>query len=138
MQKLIKIYVDGSFNTQLKRAGWGVCVIENDTIIHEDCGITEYIAESRNIDGECEAAYKGILWANENNVEATIVYDYTGIFKWALGEWKAKKPVAKRYKRRIAKFLDLDKINFEWVKGHTGCIGNERADKLAEQGKNKI
>ncbi len=132
---MIKIYVDGSFNTTLRRAGWGFCVVEDDNVIHEDCGITEYIAESRNIDGECEAAYRGIKYANENNLTATIAHDYTGISKWALGEWKAKKDVSKRYKRRCKRALDLTNITFEWIKGHSGNRFNERADKLADKGK---
>ena len=58
---------------------------------------------------------------------------------WAInvitGRWRAK-----HHKRLVSFTRSLTttqhlKVHFQWVKGHAGTEGNERADKLAEQGK---
>ena len=60
-------------------------------------------------------------------------YDYIGIEKWYLGEWKAKSTIAIKYQEfaRTAK----TKINvvFHKVKSHTNNYYNELVDKLAKE-----
>jgi ribonuclease HI len=60
-------------------------------------------------------------------------------FKWAANGWRAsnKAPVANRELwEAIIALVDARQpgaeITFQWVKGHAGCAGNERADTLAE------
>jgi ribonuclease HI len=64
-----------------------------------------------------------------------------GINKW-LPDWKSrnwitanKKPVKNRdLWELLDKAVTEHKIEWNWVKGHTGNIGNEQADALANQG----
>ena len=59
------------------------------------------------------------------------------IFNWKKNGWKtaAKKPV-----KNIDLWKELDdlvenhSVDWEWVKGHSGNPGNERADQLANKG----
>ena len=47
----------------------------------------------------------------------------------------AKKPVKNRdlWEPLIESYLERDNISFEWVKGHSGDIWNDEADRLAVQ-----
>ena len=68
-------------------------------------------------------------------------YVMDGINKW-LPNWKSrnwitanKKPVKNRdLWELLDKAVTEHKIEWNWVKGHTGNIGNEQADALANQG----
>jgi ribonuclease HI len=79
------------------------------------------------------------------NLELTIYTDSTyvqkgiseWIKKWKVNNWRSsnKKPVKNK-----DLWVELDeavgsrKIYWEWVKGHAGNEGNEKADELANQG----
>ena len=61
-----------------------------------------------------------------------------GITKWLRGwkrnGWKtqAKQPVKNEdLWRRLDAAVSIHKINWHWVKGHAGDVGNERCDELA-------
>ena len=80
-----------------------------------------------------------------SNLELTIYTDSTYVQKgisewiknWKVNNWRSssKKPVKNK-----DLWIELDeavgsrKINWEWVKGHAGNEGNEKADELANQG----
>ena len=68
-------------------------------------------------------------------------YLLKGITEWIHGwkkrEWKKsdKKPVVnKDLWQRLDALNQTRDIRWEWVKGHAGDIGNERADELANKG----
>ena len=129
----IKVYVDGSFRTGNSHAAWGYVVVKNDNILHQDSGLTNKPALSRNIDGEVEATIKAIEWGIAHNENLIIYYDYLGIECWAKGTWKAKSPIAIYYQRFI-KNIPIE-VKFVKVKSHSGDKYNEIADALA---KNKL
>jgi ribonuclease HI len=68
-------------------------------------------------------------------------YVLDGITKWLPG-WKrngwqtaAKKPVKNvDLWQRLVAAMEPHKVNWNWVKGHNGDPGNERADELARLG----
>jgi ribonuclease H-related protein len=127
------IYVDGSFSPNAgEYAGWGYVVVQNDTAIFEDFGKSELPAKSRNIDGEVYAAMYAIEWCNIHNKSAVICHDYEGLGRWALGEWKAKSPIALEYVAKIQG--KLRNIKFRKVSGHSGDKWNDVADLLAKKG----
>ncbi len=126
----IKAYVDGSFKSGNPYAGWGFVIVENDNIIHQESGLTNAPALSRNIDGEIQATIEAIKWGMNHRKNLIIFYDYRGIECWAKGIWKAKSPIAGYYKRFI-KGISIE-IGFTKVKSHSGDKYNEIADALAK------
>jgi ribonuclease HI len=70
-------------------------------------------------------------------------YVLQGITQWLPG-WKAKgwKTAAKQPVKNVDLWQELDalvhttghEIEWRWVKGHAGDVGNERADALANKG----
>ena len=68
-------------------------------------------------------------------------YVMQGMTEWVEG-WKkrgwrtaAKQPVKNvDLWQQLEKALDRHEVNWNWVKGHSGVAGNERADELARMG----
>ena len=136
MTNKIAIYVDGSFKTinehQLIGSAYVVVNVDGSTV--ERKVAKEYGAGTRNITGELNATYGAIAYALQNNLpEITIYHDYLGIAEWANLNWKANKPETKQYANYVNRVRNEKGliINFIHVKGHSGNMFNEVADKLA-------
>lgn len=134
----IAIYVDGSFKTinehQLISSAYVVVNPDGSTVKRKVAKEYETGTHSRNITGELNATYGAIAYALQNNLpEITIYHDYTGIGEWANLNWKANKPETKQYANYVNRVRNEKGlvINFIHVKGHSGNMFNEVADKLA-------
>jgi len=130
--KGIEIDVDGSFRNE--KTAYAFIIRKDGKEIKSGSGLVEggEIEGGRQIAGELMAAVEAIKWCSENKIkEVRLYYDYNGIRKWALGEWKAKKSVSQNYQKEMKKY-DV-KILFVKIKSHTGAKWNELVDKLAEQ-----
>lgn len=125
----LRIYVDGSFAPGFDRAGWAFIAVENDIEIASESGVTDYPAESRNIDGELTASLRALAWLKRSGKDGVICHDYEGIARWAKGDWKASKPVAVRYREAVKAFPNA---KFEKVEAHTGVKWNEAVDSRAK------
>jgi ribonuclease HI len=99
---------------------------------------------------EMTAAIKAIEAINETYTGEIILwtdstYVMKGITEWIHG-WKKKnwiksdkKPVINTDLWKVLDNLNSQKnIQWNWVKGHAGVEGNERADELARQGLEEI
>lgn len=134
----ITIYVDGSFKTinehQLIGSAYVVVNPDGSTVERKVAKEVEAGNHSRNISGELNATYGAIAYALQNNLpEITIYHDYVGIAEWANLNWKANKPETKQYANYVNRVRNEKGlvINFVHVKGHSGNMFNEVADKLA-------
>lgn len=128
-------YVDGSYLSG-KMFGSGVVLLFDGEVIEEMASSfeDEEMALMRNVAGEIKASELAITYAIENFYdEISIFYDYEGIAKWPLGEWKANKEGTKRYRSFYEEAAKKIKINFIKVKGHSGNRYNDLADKLAKK-----
>lgn len=138
MKNKIAIYVDGSFKTinehQLIGSAYVVVNPDGSTVERKVAKEVEAGTHSRNISGELNATYGAIAYALQNNLpEITIYHDYVGIAEWANLNWKANKPETKQYANYVNRVRNEKGlvINFIHVKGHSGDMFNEVADKLA-------
>ena len=133
----IAIYVDGSFKTINEHQLIGSAYVVNpDGSTVERKVAKEYEAgtHSWNVTGELNAVYGAVAYALQNNVpEVNIYHDLEGSAHWANKTWKAKKPETQKYANYINRVLNEKGlvINFIHVKGHSGDMFNEVADKLA-------
>ena len=138
--QVVEVYADGACKGNPGPGGWGVWL---------------------HYDGKYKSLHGGEALTTNNRMELTAViralealkrpcsvkiytdsvYVQKGISEWIHG-WKArnwhtadKKPVKND---DLWKALDLlanqHSVEWIWVKGHAGNVGNERADELANQG----
>ena len=136
----VVLYTDGSCKGNPGPGGWGV-LLEWGDHTKELCGGD---SETTNNRMEIMAVIQG-LRALSRTCQVLVVTDSIyvrdGVTKWMAG-WKrngwrtaAKKPVKNR---DLWEELDAELANhhvdWEWVKGHAGHPGNERADELANAG----
>jgi ribonuclease HI len=127
-------YVDGSFAQKTMLSGWGFVVVLNDEKIGEGYGFKDNVTGSRNIIGEVHATIKGVEWCVNNNIKnVVVVHDYAGIGCWALGLWRARRPVSKEYKEKIDELMLEIEVKFEKVNGHCDIKWNEYADMLTRK-----
>lgn len=128
-------YVDGSFDVKLQKYAFGCILLLPDGRHFEKSGSgnePESLA-IRNVAGEMLGAMYAALWACKNEFKALdIYYDYAGIEKWAVGDWKAKNALTQKYAAFMQKYQKLMTISFVKVAAHTGDYYNEQVDQLAK------
>ena len=142
LEGALVIYTDGACSGNPGPGGWGV------VMYHGNHSKEFYGGESSTTNNRMEmmAAIKAIE-AIKPNYKGPIVlftdstYVLKGITEWIVGwkkrGWKKsdKKPVInKDLWQRLDALNAARDIRWEWVKGHDGDLGNERADELARQG----
>lgn len=131
--------VDGSFDPKSEKSGFGVIIIsygDNKDILYKAFtkSLGEGFIELRNVAAELEGVKEAVSWAIDSQKrKITIYYDYEGIEKWAIGEWRAKKELTKKYVDFIKDKKRLININFVKVPAHSGIDLNEEADALAKR-----
>lgn len=134
--KMIEIYTDGSCKGNPGKGGWGVYIKEGLKEI-ELYGMEENTTNNRM---ELTAILK--IFPYLKKTEKYIIYTdsqyvYRGILFW-LEDWK-KRNWKKVKNIDLWKEMDInlkeykDILEFHWIKGHNGNIGNEIADKLAKK-----
>ena len=129
-------YIDGSYNSDTKRYGSGLVVLNH----HKHIQYTECFSDARsdavsmrNIAGEVQAALLAMEYAKAHRFEKLIInYDYEGIAKWCNGMWQANKTMTQYYQEVYNKYKQDIKIYFNKIDAHTGEVFNELADQLAK------
>ena len=138
---MITIYTDGACSGNPGPGGWGVLIERPDDNAHELCGGEQDTTNNRM---ELMAAIQALNFFDtpqELIVITDSVYVKDGISSW-LKNWKArdwktanKSPVKnKDLWQALDAAAQRHNISWQWVKGHAGDPGNERADALARQG----
>jgi len=131
----IEAYVDGSFHKATNRYSFGVAIIKDGEVIEtlQRAGDNPKYQDSWQIAGEVFGTLHAILWAINHQYKKIIVYyDYIGIERWALGEWRTNKPVSIDYAETYKKLASKIEVEFVKVKAHSGVEFNELADQLAK------
>ena len=140
-EDVLYAYVDGSYNKDKKISGYGMALVINDEIVYQTKGTLsdEKFVQYRNVYGEVKGTEEAIKLAIKKGFkEVNVVYDYTGIENWALGNWKANNDLTKNYAKLMNELRKVIKIKFIKVKAHAkefdgGHKYNDLVDKLAKE-----
>ena len=137
--KLIYIYTDGACRGNPGPGGWGA-LLECEGYKKE---IKGYAQLTTNNIMELTAVIEALkLIKNPSKIVITTDSTYVKngindwIHSWKLKGWKTanKKPVKNKELWQVLDLLNSQhKIQWRWVRGHTGHPGNEKADLLANQ-----
>ena len=141
----IKVYTDGACKGNPGPGGWGVYIQSNE----DEKELYGGNPETTNNQMEMQAALEALKHLKD---EDEVIELYTDsnylrqgitewIHKWKTNNWKtaAKKPVANRDLRiEISDLNEKMTVEWNWVKGHAGDPGNERADELANIGAESV
>jgi ribonuclease HI len=139
----VEIYTDGACRGNPGPGGWGVLLLTDETE-KELCGGDIATTNNRM---ELMAAIQALSALNRRcNVILYTDSEYVrrGISEW-LPNWKKRgwktanrKPVKNDdLWRELDDLATQHDIDWRWVKGHAGNLGNERADQLANDGLEK-
>ena len=135
-------YTDGACSGNPGPGGWGVLLqaFSNDKVVKErELSSGEKLTTNNKMELRAAIAALEIL---DRTSEITIITDskyvMNGIQTWLAGwkknNWKtaSKKPVKnEELWKRLDLLCEQHEVNWEWIKGHAGNMGNERVDKLA-------
>ncbi|MCJ2036303.1 ribonuclease HI [Methylobacterium sp. J-068] len=134
------VYADGGCDPNPGPGGWGV-VIEAESGRIELCGGDRATTNNRM---ELTAAINGLRHFPEGaqiEMRCDSQYVIKSVTEWMRG-WKAKGwRTATGPVKNVELMQELDglaarrDVRWTWVRGHTGEVGNERADRLAAQGR---
>ncbi|NJK53960.1 MAG: ribonuclease HI [Leptolyngbyaceae cyanobacterium SU_3_3] len=140
MPLIQSIYTDGACSGNPGPGGWGTVVYFADGVIHEMGGGE---AQTTNNRMEMQAAVAALKFFVDLNQKESIAlytdseYVKNGITKWIKG-WKQKgwktstgKPVLNQDLWEILDGLNSNQVEWRYVRGHTGDVGNERCDAIA-------
>jgi len=144
MDKEAIVYTDGACSGNPGPGGWGATIkIEDETF--EIFGGEDNTTNNRM---ELIAAIKALEYLDENHkitlyTDSSYVKDgiTKWIFNWKKNNWKTSN---KKAVKNSDLWIQLDEIQnkreikWNWVKGHAGNLGNERADELARMGIEEI
>ena len=136
----INVYTDGACTKNPGIGGWGVIIIINN---NEPIYLSGGSIKTTNNQMELTAAIESLKYFSETSIINMITdskYVKEGIESWIVNwkknGWKTstKKPVKnKDLWIELDKQIQKHKVNWQWIKGHTGHKHNEQADYLARK-----
>ena len=144
-----KAYTDGACSGNPGVGGWGaVLLAEKNNKIIKRKEISGGVVDTTNNQMELIAAIE-TLKALKKYTEICIITDSNYVKKgitewlpsWKKNNWKtsSKKEVKNRKLwEELEELVNINKVDWLWVKGHAGNVENERADFLAREEINKI
>ena len=138
--KALEIYTDGACRGNPAAGGWGVYLLYKN----EKKEFYGGKLNTTNNQMELTAAIEGLKVLKEPckvKLYTDSKYVMDGINSW-IANWKKNnwKTASKKDVKNKDLWIELDaetckhEIEWVWVKGHSGIIGNEKADALANMG----
>lgn len=138
--KIDRIYTDGACSGNPGPGGWGTVAYFANGAVHELGGAEPQTTNNRM---EMQAAIAALKFLAESGQKDAIVlytdseYVKNGVTKWIKGwkqkDWKtsAGKPVLNQDLWEILDDLNSKQVEWRYVRGHAGDVGNERCDTIA-------
>ena len=136
----MQIFTDGACRGNPGKGGWGA-LLQFDGEEREICGGEMLTTNNRMELQAAIEALKVLKQTYEIDLTTDSSYVKNGITQW-LAKWKTNNWLTSNRKpvKNIDLWQELDEltqkhsIRWHWIKGHSGHIGNESADKLANKG----
>lgn len=140
----LEIWTDGACRGNPGPGGWGALLVFGDT----EKELWGGESETTNNRMELTAAIRALEALTRPTaviLHTDSTYVRNGIRSWLAG-WKrngwrtsAKKPVKnKDLWQQLDELASTHDVDWRWVKGHAGDVGNERADELANRGCDEV
>ncbi len=138
--KQVKIYTDGFCLNNPGRGGYGAILSygQHQKEISGGYRLTtnnrmELMAAIKSLETltmDCDV----ILYSDSKYVVDSMIKGWAR--QWQANHWRRKKRGIKNVDlwKQLLTLCDRHSVQFEWVKGHSGILGNERADQLSMQG----
>lgn len=127
-------YVDGSYDVRSGMYSYGAIVLYKGAEFESYDKYDDDLKDMRNVAGEIRGAVFAMQFCLENNIDKLrLYYDYEGISKWCLGEWKTNKQGTTDYKFFYDEIKHRLSVDFIKVKSHSGDKYNDIADILAKK-----
>jgi ribonuclease HI len=138
-QNRVEIFTDGACRGNPGPGGWGAILRYAGKETH----INGAVKETTNNRMELQAvisAFEKLTKSCAVHVTTDSRYVMDGIQQW-LSNWKkngwktaAKKPVKNEdLWKQLDNLVEQHDVTWEWVKGHSGHVENERVDQLANE-----
>lgn len=131
------IFTDGSALGNPGPGGWGA-VVAFDGVVQEVGGRATHTTNNRMEISAIIGALSSIPAGTSALVHTDSAYAINGITKWVRGwkqrEWvtAGKQPVANRdLWEALSELTETHDLSWRHVPGHSGVLGNERADEIA-------
>lgn len=142
--KLVVIHTDGACKGNPGPGGWGA-TLEYGGVVKELFGGEPDTTNNRMELTAVIEALKALKRDCDIRLVTDSQYVQKGVETW-MDNWKRKnwktstgKPVANRdLWEALDRELQSHRVVWEWVRGHQGHVGNERADELANRGVESI
>lgn len=139
-ERQVEVFTDGACKGNPGPGGWGV-LLRWGSVEKELCGGEPATTNNRMELRAVIEALKALKRTVKVRVHTDSTYVHQGISKWIHG-WKkngwrtkSKEPVKNAdLWKALDEALGEHEIEWQWVKGHAGHEGNERADQLANRG----
>lgn len=140
MDNTVYIYTDGACKGNPGPGGWGALLKYRGTTKEYYGGEQNTTNNRMEMTAAIEALSK-LTRSCEVVLTTDSQYLRKGITEWIINwkqrDWKTanKKPVKNAdLWRQLDELTQKHQINWNWVKGHSGHVENERADELANKG----
>ena len=142
---VIDVYTDGACKGNPGPGGWGVVIVQEGKPVNEIYGGELNTTNNRMELSAVIYGLKNVEEVHDVRINTDSMYVKNGITswikKWEVNGWKtaSKKNVANRdLWMELQCLVKSRNVSWVWIRGHSGNVGNERADFLANKGVNNF